>query len=299
MANDIVSSQNQVRPLRLLLTQRHLYGRAKLVLALQLLVVVVAPGVLLLLQQWCPELRVWAALYGLVVAIIDVGLLDALKTGLKQRAAGVQEQFDCEVLRLPWSDLKGGSEPDPEDILLAGESDARLQALRNWYGRDVADLPEYVARIICQRSNCWWDSRLRRWYRGVILCGASILVLVIIVAAMAQNRTLNDFILGFLAPALPMVLWILREARAQAEAANRADRLKKFGNELWARTLKRSVDSQIALTISREFQDEILAHRRQSPLVFDWFYRLLRDRFEQKMGASVAAMVDEAKAAGL
>jgi hypothetical protein len=67
---------------------------------------------------------VWTALYGLVVAIIDFAVLEALKTGFKRRAAAIQGQFDCQVLRLPWSGLKGGSKSDPENILFADESDA-------------------------------------------------------------------------------------------------------------------------------------------------------------------------------
>jgi hypothetical protein len=88
---------------------------------------------------------VWTALYGLVVAIIDFAVLEALKTGFKRRAAAIQEQFDCQVLRLPWSGLKGGSKSDPENILFADESDARLHVLRDWYVPDMAQVAEYVA----------------------------------------------------------------------------------------------------------------------------------------------------------
>jgi hypothetical protein len=299
MANDIDTAENDIRSLRLLLTHNQLYGRAKLVLASQMLFVVAVPGFFLVLQQRYPTLRVWAALYGLGIAIVDVLLLDALKTRLRQRAATVQEQFDCDVLKIPWSELKGGAKPDPEDILIADETDARIDMFRNWYARDVADVPEHIGRIICQRSNCWWDSRLRRWYRGIILLTVFLLLVIIIVPAVGQNRALSDFILGFLAPALPIILWGIREARAQGEAADRADRLKKFAERLWADTLKAAIDSQAALTLSREFQDEILAHRKQSPLVFDWFYRLFRKPFEQKMSTSVAAMVGEVKRAAL
>jgi hypothetical protein len=51
-------------------------------------------------------------------------------------------------------------------------------------------------------------------------------------------------------------LWVIREARAQAQAANRADRLKTFGEELWHRMLTRVVTNDAAPSASREFQNE-------------------------------------------
>lgn len=296
MPNDIVRTENQLWPLRLLLTQNRLYGGAKVIVGLQIFFVVGVPAALLVMQQRSPTLRVWAALYGLAAVLSDFLVLDVLRIGIKHKAAAVQERFDCEVLRLPWSELKAGSKPDPEDILPAADTDERLNAFRDWYARDVADVPEHVGRVICQRNNCWWDSKLRRWYRGVVLGAAGILIAIVAVLAVATNPPLTDVILGYATPTLPIVLWVIREARAQSEAADRADRLKKFGDSLWAKVLKPSITEQEALLASREFQDELFAHRKQSPLVSDWFYQLLKRHFEQRMAVSVAAMVSEFKA---
>ncbi len=299
MANQIVARENELWPLRLLLTQQQLYARAKLAMGCQIAIVVIVPGALLVVQQQWPPARAWVALYGLVVALLDLAVLDSIKVNLRRKAALVQEWFDCEVLQLAWSVLRCGRRPDPEDVLLAGTDDPRFHKFRDWYSREVAVVPEHVGRIICQRSNCWWDSKQRRWYRYALLGLSGLVVIAVVVFALVQQRSLEEFILGFLAPTLPMVLWGIREARAQAEAADRADRLKTFGDEVWARALAGGLPPEAALTSSREFQDEILAHRRQSPLVFDWFHALLRPRFELQMGSSVKAMVTEAQAHGL
>jgi hypothetical protein len=238
MASDIASKENQLWPLRLLLTQKECYGRAKGALGIQVAVAVVVPATFLLVQQRYPGVKVWIALYGLGVAILDVAVLEPLKTSLRRKGALLQELFDCEVLSLPWSELSAGRKPDPEDVLTVSESDPRLLPLHNWYSVGVSNVPQFIGRVICQRSNCWWDSKLRRAYRFLPLSSAILLIAIVTVVAVAQRTTLTDFVLGFVAPALPIVLWGIREARAQAEAADRADRLKSFGDTLWSRILR-------------------------------------------------------------
>ena len=200
---------------------------------------------------------------------------------------------------MPWSELAAGRRPDPEDVLLAEPSDKRLNQLRDWYSVEVSAVSAHVGRVICQRSNCWWDSKLRRLYRWALIAFALCVLFAVAATALARRATLADFVLGFLAPSVPILLWAIRESRSQAEAADRADRLKVFGDGLWNRLLNGEVTAENAADPSREFQSEILAHRRQSPLVFNWFYKLFRGRFEQQMGASVAVMVREAHERGV
>ena len=44
-------------------------------------------------------------------------------------------------------------------------------------------------------------------------------------------------------------------------------------------------------TISRQVQNQIFKNRKESPLVFDWFYHLFRKSLENEMNFSVDQLV--------
>ena len=297
MANDIPQHQNEEQALRLLAAQRRLYGWAKVALALQIILVVIVPGVLLVVEHWAAGFKVWAAFIGLTVSILDILLFDPVKSGLRHKGAATQELFDCQVLGLDWPALKG-RKPDREDVhgASADYEDADLKA---WYAADVGQLPLYAGRIICQRSNCRWDSKLRRYYRAAIIALLAVVGVGVVVVALLNNVTIGDFVLALMAPVLPVALWGIREVREQSEAAERVDHLKSFGDELWERTIQRRILTDEAAIQSRLFQDEIYEHRRDSPMIFDWFYKLLRKKFESQMTQSAADMIREAREKGL
>lgn len=295
MANRINELQNETVALRLLAAQRRRYGWAKTLLTVQVAVVVAGPGVLLILEHAAPSFGAWAAFLGLLFSVLDVAVFEPAKTYLQRKAAALQEVFDCRVLDLEWSELKGVN-PDLED---ADAPASGTRGLRDWYPAGLASLPLHVARIICQRSNRWWDARLRRVFRVGLLCSVVLISVSLTFVALARQLTVGDFVVTLLAPILPLVLWSVRQARRQGEAARRLDRLKSFGDHLWADVLSRSIHSEQATTAARQLQDEIFEHRRRSPLVFDWVYRCLLKDFQGRLAFSAAEFVSEAKAAGL
>jgi hypothetical protein len=265
-------------------------------MTIQVILVVVVPGVLLFAEHFADSFKVWAAFIGLTISVLDVILLDPVKAGLRHKAAASQELFDCQVLQLKWPSLKS-KQPDREDVHGASTG-YDTSGLTDWYPSNVRQLPFYVARIICQRSNCWWDSKLRRYYRIAVLCLSAAVVIVIVVLALMKNLTFGDFVVSLMAPILPVVLWGVREAKQQSEASERVDQLKSFGDGLWQQVLQRKLTEDAASVQSRIFQDEIYEHRRQSPMIFDWFYGLFKKKFESQMTQSAADMIEEAQKQG-
>jgi hypothetical protein len=297
MANGIPVRQNEQHSLDLLAAQWKLYGRAKWAAGLQVGLVVVLPAALLVAVNAVSSLKPVAAAVSLAIAVLDAAMLDRWKLRLQRRAATVQELFDCKVMELEWPSVKG-RRPDREDVagLSAG---ADFGPFRNWYPPAVGDLPLHAARVVCQRSNCRWDSKLRRFFRTLVLGFAIALLLLALAVAVLQDLLFEDFILRWLAPIVPIALWAFREAFRQTEAADRAERLKEFGDDLWARTMAGAESSESISWTSRRLQDELFEHRQRSPLVFDWFYWKLRPSFETQMHSAAEAMVEDAKASGL
>jgi hypothetical protein len=103
---------------------------------------------------------------------------------------------------------------------------------------------------------------------------------------------------SLLTPVLPLILWGIREVRLQREAADRSDRLKSFGDQLWGQVMQHTLNDDAMRVQSRKFQDEIFQRRSRSPLVFNWFYFLFRNRFESQMQNSAADMAEQARSAG-
>jgi hypothetical protein len=297
MANDIPALQNDDKALHYLASQRRLYGRAKVTGACQIALVVCLPLVLVVVEHFVPTFKVFAAATGLVIAILDVALFANLKTAFQKRAAAIQEVFDCHVFRLDWAILRC-EKPDPEDIERLSRG-ADMTLLRDWYPPQVGALQPDAAIVVCQRSNCRWDSQLRSHYRTALWIFAATVILLIVVVALARNLSSQDVVLVLLAPLLPVVLWAIREASQQKEAIDRADRLKAFGDQLWQSLLNGRLAGEASRLQSRLFQDEIMAHRRQSAPVFDWFYRLFRDSLEAQTRYSASTMIAEATARGL
>ena len=94
MANDIPQLQNGDQALRLLATQRRLYRWAKTISAIQIVLVIVPPTLLLVIDHLSPTLSVWPALAGILIAVLDAAAIDPIKDRLREKAAGVQELFD-------------------------------------------------------------------------------------------------------------------------------------------------------------------------------------------------------------
>ena len=295
---DISGKQNLPGNIQRLAAQRYLYSQAKRLSAVQASLAGATPILAAVAVAIWPDAQVWAGFAGIVVPLLDVGWLDPWQKVLRERAATIQEAFDCDVLDLPWSDALAGHRPTPEDVHEAAMrhvplSDAQLE---NWYPIAVDSLPQYQARLICQRTNCWWDSKLRRRYTVGIYAALSIVSALVVFLGLLGGMTLHKFVLAVAAPLSPALLWGIREARRHKEAASALDLLKDFGEGLWKTVVQGAVAEPEASRSSRELQNAILSRRRENPFVFDWVYRRLRREYEEQMNIGAEAMVSQAKA---
>jgi hypothetical protein len=303
MPNTIRETQNTKQQLEYLAAQRFLYSRAKLCAGLQAGLSVPLAIAWSVGANVYPDLKPWAALWGLLIAMIDQGLLEGWQSGSKQLAAKVQEVFDCAVLKLPWNNLVVGSRPDPEQICEAAEkykADDR-SPLQNWYSREITpDIPLPYARLICQRTNLWWDSKLRRIYGRTLLGGAAFIFAVSLITGLARHFSLEDFLLTFWIPVSPAYLWAIREFRKQQSVAKTSEGHKIYLEGIWAKLLSGGIPvSELEEQESRKLQDEIYRRRRDGALVFSWLYNRLRGRHEGQADKGAAELVRELRASGL
>lgn len=296
-ATGLAADQNAEAAIRLLAAQRELYGQAKQLHGWHLLLLGPLPVVLALVVLFVPGWRWFAGLSAMAVLALEASWLAPGQKRLREAAARVQERFDAMVLGLPWNGIACGA-PEPLETVAREAARHRVRGhdfgeLRDWYGDPRLNaLPLVLARLVCQRSNCWWDSAQRRRYARTIgaMLGGLAAGLVVAGAAMGLSAQVLLLAAGVTAP---LMVLAYRQWFEQREAADRLDRLRERGEGLWRQALDHP-DRHALETESRRLQDEIFDHRKRTPGVFDFIYRRMRAEHEAQMNASVQALVDEA-----
>lgn len=296
--NSILTLQNQPRQLDRLAAQRCLYSQAKKVLLSQTLLTVAGGLIFAVLAIMFQSLKAWATFYGICASILDAAFLEPRQKVLRQQAALIQEDFDCEVLGLDWPDWKAG-QADPE--IIHGEScrykkgDPNSEKIRDWYTFDFAHLPLSLARVICQRASVGYDVGLRRSYRKWVTIILVVLFVALFAFSLMYDLNLSKFILTALAPFSPAILWGIREWKKQTEAIDALDRLKKQADGLWKEVLLNPESQTESQVKSRRLQDEIFERRKSNSLIFDWIYHFQRYFLEAQMRQMGSERVKEAE----
>ncbi|HLP88261.1 MAG TPA: S-4TM family putative pore-forming effector [Nostocaceae cyanobacterium] len=296
--NSIPQYQLETKQIDRLAAQQYFYLVAARMQTIQIICSV--PVVLIgsLIVVFFPNLNVYTAFWGLIVTFIDIIYLNHYQNLLKQQAAKVQELFDCHVLDLEWNNVKLGRRPEEETILDAATKfniiKPNYSYLKDWYPPEVGNLPIYQARIICQRTNCWWDAKLRRYYANWLITLLFILALILLILGLISDFSLENFILSTLVPLMPAFVLGTRQYNEHIESANSWQRLKEYSEQLWEQAINGQKTPQELTQLSRCLQDEIYEHRYKSPLIFDWLYNRLRPAYCQQTDRAVKVMIEEA-----
>lgn len=285
LMNNIPQLQNSEHALWLLAARQQTYARATVWQLVQFAATVILPMAFAVLAIACPQLRAGLATASLLLVLIDIMLFDRLQKRLLQRAAKIAEQYDHEILQLPWNDFVVGEKIDPEDIEEAAaaypKNSSSQKKLVDWYPVAVERAPLHVARIACQLANLRYDATLRKFYAAVVLwLPAAIFISAVLVAGFL-NLAWGDVVLSVFAPATPIIVWSLRERFRHRDTAAAQEIVKATADDFW-RGIKDRNENECA-DRAREFQDAIYLRRVSSPLIFPFIYGLLRNKMEAQM----------------
>ena len=295
--NNICQQQNTERGLKLLAAQRQLYSDAK---RIQIISIVIGVPVVIawsILGAVFPSFVVYAALWGIIATFLDLLVFSRLQKSVQEKAAKIQQIFDCEVLEFEWAKLNCGIRVEPETIIDAHNRYKRknpnLSGLQDWYPIRVCQLPIHQARIVCQRSNIWWDANLRRRYSNWIIVFFIILTIIIFLISLVGGLSLDKFLLAVIAPLTPAFILGLRQYTEHHQAAARLDRLQENAENLLDKIINKKITEQDIEIESYSLQVEIYENRRRSPSILDWFYSLLRRKHEEQMNKGAEFLVKE------
>lgn len=295
--NNIPQEQNKQEQIQRLAAQRQIYSDAK---TIQNLIIILSVPLALawsILVVIFPKLQVYANLWGLAVAILTLSVLTPLQTSLQEKAAKIQQLFDCDVLQLDWSQMYSGNRPNPEIIIDYSEKyvqkNKTCSNLLDWYSIVVGSLPMHQARLLCQRENVSWDVQLKRRYARWVIVILVTLVVIICLLGLIGGLTLENVILSLVVPLAPTFIFGLRQYIEHNEAAKRLDRLGEKCQDLWQQVVNNRISPQDLERESYNLQTKIYESRRRSPLVFDWLYERLKKKDEEQMNKTSEAMIKE------
>ena len=295
--NKIPETQLEPTQLKYLAAQRQLYSDAKVIQAVQIGLCVLIPPILAWLVAYCFLPRVGAAFSGIVITCLFL-FFNSQQQSLKEKAAKIQELFDCEVLELEWQELMVGSRLETEVVEKYASKHRRKDPnyfnLKDWYPENAGKLPLHLGRIVCQRLNCWWDAQLRRRYAKWVVCSTLIVLTVVVTClGLIGGMTFEKFILAVVNPLMPALVLGRRQYRDHTQSATRLDELKKYAEGLWDKALERTSPEELTHN-SRDLQNEIYNNRRRNPLIFNWLYNLLKNKDEDLMNKTADELIKEA-----
>lgn len=297
--NDIPTRQASDENRGLLRARHRNYRAAKVTQGLLVLVSILLPVIGLWIGPQVPEIRAYLALASLILLVMDTALFDRIQKDRLKCGAKLQEMFDTDVFGLPWNRFVTGAPVEHEDVRRLSAkplSEKREANFQDWYEVCIGRLPLHLARLIGQRTNISYDTRLRRRYGGWLLTLTLLFGVALLYAGLYKGLLFPDLIMTLVVPFLPVLTWALRERMQQANAATSLTNLNGEWEKIWTKAL--GGGDEVALTVeSRSLQDAIYQHRERSPLVFDWVYSVFRSANEDEAHHAAEELVRKAEKA--
>lgn len=295
--NNILTKQNEEINLQRLAAQRELYSSAKRTQFIQHILTIVIPVSLSFLGMFKPEYRIAGVTFGVCMMIFNMVLFERLIKFRREKAAKIQEMFDCKVLEMPISPLKSVDDITVEDVLTNYDAhrkvESNVEKIRDWYSKEINGLPLDVARLICQRSNCSWDISLRRKYLWIIGSIFGIVLVSLIITGIVQKLQFIE-ILYVISALIPFFTYCIRSYFDNHDSILRLKGLMSYSEKIWKELLSSSANNSLAES-SRRLQDEIFSNRSRNVLIPDKIYNLKRDKDEALMNKTVAELSKQFK----
>ncbi len=292
----ILIRQNQDNHIDDLLAQKTVYSVAKNYQGLLIFITVPLPIIISLVVKLDPKLINQSsyifALY-LVFAAIGEKILEKIIERLKNVAASIQEQYDCEVLDIPVNETINSLYIDKETIRRnsknARKNKTLIQKVTNWYSLNLNEVKTNIAILICQRTNITYDFSVRKRYKTTVKILSLLTFITLFLISLFYNLTLKSFLIEVVLPSIPVLMFAYKEINSNTESIDNLNHLRN----LIERKLKDvNIHSEIEEELLRKIQDRIYHNRVLSPLIPDFIYYFIRTKLEDEMNYSVAKKLE-------
>jgi hypothetical protein len=286
--NDIQERQNHPEFLRMLKAMRRLYYEEKRGLAIWLvgstIIFIIGSGIIKAIDT----VQAYISVLLVVVAVIELLVLVWIeKKG--ENAALIQELFDTSLLDLRWnssvdkpSQAVINTAADRYDRMTSEPKKAKLP-LTDWYAYFVTpDMPLHVARVACQKENCYWENKIRPETVRRTATALGILALLLIVITVAFDLTIRQIMTQVAIMLLPVFVAGGIHIYDHRKAQQKIQTLQLKCDTLWEYVQSPSSSVEEATQRSYDLQQEIRHYRAENPPVFDWIYEQAKKKIEEE-----------------
>lgn len=256
----------------MLAAQRQLYREGKAYGYLTAIFTVVLPLLCCGIQAVFQAGSILNAVFSLVsIAGCFVGIvLSSPAKKAVSEAALIQQQFDLYVFDMAWDNRLFGDNKDMSAIISEKsqkymKKGSYMQELKNWYPKEIEELPPQEAIYACQKTNICWDVRLKEHYRRAVCIVIFLCIGVILWIGIARNESITDF-LGRLVYICPLLYWLSSTVKSLNENIRT---LEELGQEMDG---IHGDDMDFLYRMQKGIYD----HRKSECLVPDWFHKYFR-----------------------
>jgi SMODS-associating 4TM effector domain len=282
--NSILTNQNKPENIKKLAAQRQLYKEAKKFLIIQILLTVpitisISILKLILKETIHVDISEYAAFYGILLSIVDVFVFNKLIGTYRTNAAKTQEEFDCDVYNMEWNKIFVGKKVGAEVINKYSRKYFPLEnaPLNDWYPIEIGPFSLEHSILICQKTNLYYDTALRKKYKttSIVLAGITFVLLMII--SLSTKISVPNFLVQVILPFLPVFILAFKIIEDHSKAVKAAVDLHQTIENL------ADIHNSLSVHLLRKVQDKIYCNRKDSPLIPDFFYKEIRTKLEDEM----------------
>lgn len=288
----MISGQNDLQALRLLLAQRRLYTRAKWWSFLRWIgfsiIGVAAP----ILTAVVPGAAVVVGAIAGVWIFLSRSWFSSVEQNLAAKAAEIQERFDQWVFSMPELATRAPAASMEEIVQLVGTdesatSDAEKEHLKDWYPFDArVDGARSIA--IAQRANAAYSERLLNANANVWLTITLAWSAVAAIVGIIVGLTFEQFLLGVALPLLPALLDVWDQFRL----TKRAGEVRRAMADGIEKAIRGTGGRQLTPEDLLLWQEQTYELRRASPQVPNLVYKRARGHNEHAMNTAAAELAE-------
>ena len=286
---NILEEQNLEKNLRLLIVQRVLYSRAKNFKILEFLILIISIGISVLSIIPIEYLEVFPeSLFGtvsIILLVISLGIGKVSKS-LQEKAAEVQQQFDCGLFNLDYQPVV-----DNEEILnISDEAISKdggiKEQVRNWYTGAISKFNFPYSALACQQQNIGWNISLDKRYLKFLLKLLIFSIILIIGVGFLWNERKTIFYsdfgncYNFLAFSAAIIKIPLSSAWSIRNQIKEKEEFIKEKHEIFSDIYSNSIEC--IPYILKEIQSNIFRFRKNHKPIPDFFYKFYKYREEAR-----------------
>lgn len=286
---NILEEQNSEKNLRLLVTQRALYSRSKLFKNCELLILIISIAISVLpiipikFSKSYPEYYFGiAATFFLIISL----LIGKVSKNFQEKAAEIQQQFDCSLFKLDHQPAV-----DNEEILkISDEAISKdggiKEQVRNWYTDAISKFNFPYSALACQQQNIGWNISLDKRYLNFLLFFLSSSIILILGIGLIWNGIKPLFYSGFgnfynfLVFSSAIIKIPLSSAWSIRNQIKEKEEFIKEKHEIFSDISANSIDC--IPYILKEIQSNIFRFRKNHKPIPDFFYKFYKYREEAR-----------------